>query len=530
MICKACGTENEKGFKFCVKCGSNLENPQEVNYEQVDMGGYHTEEEADGGFTFGSGTFTISDRAPAESSSDIYTADELNESEEEFDFSMYDEPFIPKLDTERVSLPQQPQEQQPFGQPPAGMPGMPAMAAAPPQGMPAMGGMPPVGGQMYGQPQMGGMPAPMGAAPMGMAQPQIVGYDPSGMPIYGQAPQPMMYAQPQIIGYDPSGMPIYGQAPQPMMYAQPQIIGYDPSGMPIYGQAPQPMMYAQPQIIGYDPSGMPIYSQPQPMMYGQPPVIDGNVAQPGGMPAIGYQQPGMAGAPQMGGMPGMPANPQPQPEPQKEERIDVPDDFWEFFDGGKATKHRETSDDFFGRSNHGDMGDISFGSRDMSNMGKQSGKKRSYMNDTPIVDAGDLRPNDSDKFSKMYMRKTDMVNADDLEANHHEKVHDSMGVTKEVDVDKLSSANDDRLRSRITMHTAGEADPDQLEAYVPEHKAAMMAQADHAVEALPKKKEKYVDELDLIELPEHMKAKKTIKSNDPTIPDLPDLDFTKSGT
>jgi len=480
MICKACGTENEKGFKFCVKCGSNLENPQEVNYEQVDMGGYHTEEEADGGFTFGSGTFTISDRAPAESSSDIYTADELNESEEEFDFSMYDEPFIPKLDTERVSLPQQPQEQQPFGQPPAGMPGMPAMAAAPPQGMPAMGGMPPVGGQMYGQPQMGGMPAPMGAAPMGMAQPQIV--------------------------------------------------GYDPSGMPIYGQAPQPMMYAQPQIIGYDPSGMPIYSQPQPMMYGQPPVIDGNVAQPGGMPAIGYQQPGMAGAPQMGGMPGMPANPQPQPEPQKEERIDVPDDFWEFFDGGKATKHRETSDDFFGRSNHGDMGDISFGSRDMSNMGKQSGKKRSYMNDTPIVDAGDLRPNDSDKFSKMYMRKTDMVNADDLEANHHEKVHDSMGVTKEVDVDKLSSANDDRLRSRITMHTAGEADPDQLEAYVPEHKAAMMAQADHAVEALPKKKEKYVDELDLIELPEHMKAKKTIKSNDPTIPDLPDLDFTKSGT
>ena len=480
MICKACGTENEKGFKFCVKCGSNLENPQEVNYEQVDMGGYHTEEEADGGFTFGSGTFTISDRAPAESSSDIYTADELNESEEEFDFSMYDEPFIPKLDTERVSLPQQPQEQQPFGQPPAGMPGMPGMAAAPAQGMPAMGGMPPVGGQMYGQPQMGGMPAPMGAAPMGMAQPQI--------------------------------------------------IGYDPSGMPIYGQAPQPMMYAQPQIIGYDPSGMPIYSQPQPMMYGQPPVIDGNVAQPGGMPAIGYQQPGMAGAPQMGGMPGMPANPQPQPEPQKEERIDVPDDFWEFFDGGKATKHRETSDDFFGRSNHGDMGDISFGSRDMSNMGKQSGKKRSYMNDTPIVDAGDLRPNDVDKFSKMYMRKTDMVNADDLEANHHEKVHDSMGVTKEVDVDKLSSANDDRLRSRITMHTAGEADPDQLEAYVPEHKAAMMAQADHAVEALPKKKEKYVDELDLIELPEHMKAKKTIKSNDPTIPDLPDLDFTKSGT
>ena len=493
------------------------------------MGGYHSEEEASGGFTVGSGTFTISDRAPADTSSDIYTADELNESDEEFDFSMYDEPFIPKLDADRVSLPQQPDPMAP--QPAAGMPGMPAMAA-PQAGMPAMGGIPAMGGQMYGQPQLGGAPAQMGGAPMGqmMGQPQIIGYDPNGMPIYGQAPQPMMYGQPQIIGYDPSGMPIYGQAPQPMMYAQPQIIGYDPSGMPIYGQAPQPMMYAQPQIIGYDPNGMPIYGQaPQPMMYGQPAVIDGSAPQPGGMPALGYQQPGMAGIPQMGGMPGMPQPPV-QPEPQKEERIDVPDDFWEFFDGGKATKHRESSDDFFGRSSHGDMGDIAFGSRDTTNMGRQGGRKQSYMNDTPIVDAGDLRPNDGDKFSKMYMRKTEAVNADDLEANHHEKTQDKMGVTKEVDVDKLSSASDDRLRSRITMHTAGEADADQLEAYVPEHKSAMMAQADHAVDALPKKKEKYVDELDLIELPEHMKAKKTVKNDDPSIPDLPDLDFTKSGT
>ena len=510
MICSVCGTENEKGFKFCVKCGSNLENPKDVNYEQVDMGGYHTEEESEGNFTLGSGTFTISDRAPAEASSDIYTADELNESEEEFDFSMYDEPYIPKLEPERVSLPQQP-EQQPFQQ--GGMPGMagmPAMGA--PQGMPGMPGMPQ--GQMYGQPgavqpvaQMGGMPGAMGGVPAQMgAQPPIIGYDPSGMPIYGQVPQPMMYAQPQIIGYDPSGMPIYGQAPQPMMYAQPQIIGYDPSGMPIYGQAPQPMMYGQ-----------------------QPAIIDGSVSQPG------YQQNGMPGMPAMGGMPGMggiPAVQQPvKPEPQEEERIDVPDDFWEFFDGGKATKHRETSDDFFGRSDHSGMGDISFASRDASNMGRQHGKKRSYMSDTPIVDAGDLAPNDGDKYSKMYMRKTDMVNAEDLQENKHEKVQDQMGVTKQVDTSKLSSASDDRLRSRITMHTAGEADPGDLEAYVPEHREALMAQADHAVDALPKKKEKYVDELDLIELPEHMKAKKTVKEEDYSIPDLPSLDnFPKAGS
>ena len=31
MICSACGTENENGFKFCVKCGSNMENPSEVS-------------------------------------------------------------------------------------------------------------------------------------------------------------------------------------------------------------------------------------------------------------------------------------------------------------------------------------------------------------------------------------------------------------------------------------------------------------------------------------------------------------------
>ena len=108
MICPSCGTNNEKGFKFCVKCGSNLENPQEVNYEQVDMGGYHTEEEfssASRGFTVGNGTFTISDRPSASSASDIYTADELNDSDEEFDFSMYDEPFIPRLETDRLSLP-----------------------------------------------------------------------------------------------------------------------------------------------------------------------------------------------------------------------------------------------------------------------------------------------------------------------------------------------------------------------------------------------------------------------------------------
>ncbi len=50
-----------------------------------------------------------------------------------------------------------------------------------------------------------------------------------------------------------------------------------------------------------------------------------------------------------------------------------------------------------------------------------------------------------------------------------------------------------------------------------------MAQADHAVEALPKKKTTYVDEIDAIELPEHMQAKKTVKEKTPEIPGLPEI-------
>ena len=78
-------------------------------------------------------------------------------------------------------------------------------------------------------------------------------------------------------------------------------------------------------------------------------------------------------------------------------------------------------------------------------------------------------------------------------------------------------------KSRITMYTAGEANASELEAYVPEHKEALMAQADHAVEALPKKKNPYESELDKIELPEYMQAKKTSREETIEIPDLPQV-------
>ena len=468
MICPQCGNENPPKLKFCVNCGMNLENPQEVNYEQVDMGGYHTEEEPNaGGFKFGSGTFTISDKAPTDSSSDLYTADELNSDEQEFDFSSFDEPFIPKLDTERVTLPHSAQ---------------PNPQNAPMQGM--YGGYPQ---PMMNQPQMTGMPQMNG-----MPQMSQVG----GIPQSGAQPQ-MNGAQPQIIGYDQNGMPIYGQA-QPMMYAQPQIIGYDQNGMPIYGQA-QPIMYAQPQILNENGEPVPA-PYPQPMPYGGIAPV-----QPAGMPPYGAPAP----QPQ-----------QPQQPQQDKERVDVPDDFWEFFDGGKSTKHAEdTMDDFFGKHSN-DMGGVS-ANGDMGRLKKFEKKRVDYMGDTPLVDASKLIPNTANKFNKMYMRKTDSVNAEDLEAKVQTKTQDIMRVTKEVDANKLNSY--EHIKSRVTMNAAGEANADDLEAYVHEHKEAIMSQNVEAVEALPKKKSTYNDEIDAIELPDYMQARKTVKDDEPEIPGLPEI-------
>ncbi len=476
MTCPQCGNENPPKLKFCVSCGTNLENPQEINYEQVDMGNYHSEEEpSSGGFSLSSGTFTICDNTRStDSSSDFYTADELNSDEEEFDFSSFDEPFIPKLDAERLSLPSMERPaQQPVPQQvpkPQGMYGYPQQ----PQ---QMGGMPQ---QMGGIPQqMGGMPQQMGGAPQQMG----------GMPGMPGMPQMnTMPPQPQIIGYDQNGMPIYGQA-QPMMYPQPQVIGYDQNGMPIYGQAPV-MMYPQ---------------QPMQQMQGDMP----------GMPNMG----GMYGMPAMGGMPQMQPYGQQQPvqNKPKNDRVEVSDDFWKFFDGGKSTDHKE-SDDFFGSK---DMGDVSADNLDVSRLKRFEHKKNDYMSDTPIVDGSKLAANTEAKYNKLYMKQTETVNAEDLQAKEDEHTQDIMGVTKDVDADKIQEYK--HYRSRISMEHTEEADADELEAYNPEHTEAIMAQAEHAVEALPKKKTTYVDEIDAIELPEYMQAKKTVRDETPQIPGLPEV-------
>ena len=506
MICPQCGNDNPSKLKFCVKCGMNLENPSEVNYEQVDMGGYHAEEDSDSGkFSFGSGTFTISDNAQVSNmSSDLYTAEELNDDEEEFDFSSLDEPFIPKLDTDRLSLPgaassrptaAPPQMGGMPQQPMAGVPQMGGMPQQPMAGVPQMGGMPQQQG-MAGVPQMGGMPQqPMAGVPQMGGMPQQQGM--AGVPQMGGMPQQ-------------NGMPAYGQ---PMMYAQPQIVGYDQNGMPVYGQ---PAMFAQPQIMGYDQNGMPVYGQPA--MYGQPAAAP---PQMGGMP-----QQSMAGVPQMGGMPQMAGVPQmggippygtaqqnPQsPQKKDDSRVDVPDDFWKFFDGGKSRNpEKDAENDFFGRT--------SMDAPDAAARRKAANKQ--YMSDTPLVDADKLAPNTASKYNSLLMRKTEIVNADDLEAHDDTKKQDIMNVTREVDADLLNAY--EHHKSRISMGEAGEADADDLEAYVPEHQEAIMSQNITAVDALPKKQTTYNDEIDSIELPEHMQARKTVSEETPEIPGLPEV-------
>lgn len=99
-----------------------------------------------------------------------------------------------------------------------------------------------------------------------------------------------------------------------------------------------------------------------------------------------------------------------------------------------------------------------------------------------------------------------------------------MRVTNEVDASRLNA--NEHYRSRVSMINTDDLGGATIETFVPKHREAMMAQADRAVEALPKKK-KYVDELDLIELPDYMKAKKTVKEEKAEIPSLPEVGIDK---
>ena len=487
MTCPKCGTENQSGFKFCVKCGKKLPDRKNINMDQVGMNGYHSAgDPAAGGFTMGTGTFTVKDHPHANSSNGMFKANDLNRNESAP--ASQDEPFIPKLDADRVSLPEQilhpSQHQTQQMAHPYGMQGYPGQHY---QDMPnQMNGI-------YPQHPMNSMPANGMQTQQMYAQPPIIGYDQNGMPMYGQP----VSQQPQFLGYDQNGQPLYGMP----AYQQLQFLGYDQNGQPLYGQP----VCQQPQVIGYDQNGMPVYGQ--------------TAAYPQNTPSVPHQNSIVQETPL-----------QPESQPQEEKRVDVPDDFWEFFDGGKATKHKESSEsDFFGKQYSGDMDDVfSAKSSDMGRMKRFEHKRNDYMGDLPVADASKLRPNDSEKFNRRYMRQTDIADASQLEFNQNKKTQDRMRVTGEVSADSLVR-NQESLKWNI-MSGAGEADASRLQAYVPEKKQDMMAQATRAVEAMPSRQKTYNDLIDEIELPDYMKARKAVKTQTVEIPAIPELqDMYKKG-
>ena len=389
MICSACGTENENGFKFCVKCGSNMENPSEVNYEAVDRGHYHSEDETPEnacGFTMNEDTFVIRDVPAPAPKKQLYTSDELNSSEEEFDFSMFDEPSMASLPTPPV----------------------------PPQ------------------------------------------------PVQPMAKPNMQSAMPQM--------------PQPMQ---------------------QPMMYGQPQIIGYDQSGMPIYGQPQ------------------------MQQP-------MGGIPmqGIPAIP-PQNTPKAEEpKKDDKQAFWDFFDEGtkKPADHSKSTNDFFGKvETESKIPEDPFADIDNRRKKRLQGQSKSdgVMSDMPVVDGSKLEKNDSSRINNLYMRQIKDSVSDDLTVGTGKSNSGAMEETREVDVSLL--AENLNVKSRISMGYTDDVNAEDIKQAVNKHKEAIMAKADHAVEAMPKKINPYESELDKIELPEYMQSKKNVHEKAAEIPSLPEV-------
>lgn len=101
MECPICRTSNASGIKYCIRCGRNLENPQEVNYVRVNAEDYNMENEYD-----------FEKQSEKNSMNDFdFSSQFENDSIDEFDFSgqsqnainnsvINDEPLITKPYTE----------------------------------------------------------------------------------------------------------------------------------------------------------------------------------------------------------------------------------------------------------------------------------------------------------------------------------------------------------------------------------------------------------------------------------------------
>ncbi len=565
MECPVCRTSNTSGIMYCIKCGTKLENSSEVNYGQVDRGGYHTEEEYSSenkGFEMSNSVFTVNDRKSSYISPNLFTSAELNNPVEEFDFggqqetsSVEEFDFEEQQETSSVeefdfsgqqetspfekfdfseqqetSLVEEfdfggqqetnPVEEFDFGEQQETNPieefdfgerqetnsveeiDFGGQIESTTSDNSVLSNEEPLTSQPYEDSTNNSvpLPAPPYKDTYGNA-PQIIGYDQNGMPIYAQS---SVYSQPQFMGYDQNGMPIYSQS---SVYTQPQFIGYDQNGMPIYSQ---PSVYSQPQFIGYDQNGMPIYSQPP--VYTQPQFIgyDQN-----GMPI--YSQPSVYPT-TSSSVQTVSQNIQNSVSAETSQTDETAEKFMDFLDDGESNNVQEAENDFFGKSS--DMGSVDVPIPDVSSLKKRESKKKVYMADVEIKDAENLVPNTASKFNSRYMKQAQKSGSDDLgeKKNFGKKV--SMRSTKTVDAEMLNPKFS--YKSRIRMGDAGQADPDELQVNVVKRKKVTMEEADHAVEAMPKKK-KYVDELDLIELPEYMQARKKSKKDDTDFPSMTDL-------
>ena len=225
----------------------------------------------------------------------------------------------------------------------------------------------------------------------------------------------------------------------------------------------------------------------------------------------------------MQGIPAIPPQNTPKPETPKKDDKQA---FWDFFDEGskKPADHSKQTNDFFGKAEPEPINpEDPFADIDNRRKKRLQGQSDSggVMSDMPVVDGSKLEKNDSSRINNLYMRQIKDSVSDDLTVGTGKSNSGTMDETREVDASLLSENLN--VKSRISMGFTEDVNADDIKQAVNEHKEAIMAKADHAVEAMPKKINPYESELDKIELPEYMQSKKTVHEKAAEIPSLPEV-------
>ena len=273
--------------------------------------------------------------------------------------------------------------------------------------------------------------------------------------------------------YVNNSVPLQAEPYADMYGKPPQIIGYDMNGQPVYSQP----VYQQSQLIGYDRNGVPVYSKP--LSYPQSQYISTT-------------------------------------QPEVDENAEK---FRNFLDDGKnETPVQQKEEDFFVKTS--EMGDVALPDLDIGGLKKREKNKKPYMTDVEVQDAEKLIPNDVSKFNRKYMRQASETGSADLGEKKESGGNVKMSETKNVDSRQLNPKLE--YKSRTRMGDAVNQQTDDFNTRTVKRRKITMSEAEHAVEAMPKKKQ-YVDELDLIELPDYMQARKSKKKKKPDFPEMSEL-------